>query len=62
MFFTQLYIQRQQKYLQVHKKTLNEKKFILIKKHLHMLDKAQNSKTFSNCQATYQKELILFAV
>ena len=24
-----------------------------------MLDKAQNRKTFSNCQATYQKELSL---
>ena len=29
------------------------------KKHLYMLDQAQNRKTFSNCQATYQKELCM---
>ena len=30
-----------------------------IKKHLYMLNYAQNRKIFSNCQATYQKELCL---
>ena len=51
--------------------TKNYKKFIkkrfmkktvyvfLIKKHLYLLDRAQNNKIFSNCQATYQKELCL---
>ena len=36
MFFTQLYIQWQYKYLHVHKKTLNEKKK---KKGLHLFNK-----------------------
>ena len=31
----------------------------LIKKHLYILGQAQNSKTFSNCLAAYQKELCL---
>ena len=30
------------------------------KKHLYMLDQAQNSEIFSICQATYQKKLCLF--
>ena len=41
-------------------KKKNKKKnlhFFLIKKHLYMLDQAQNGKTFSNYEATYQKEL-----
>ena len=31
----------------------------LIKKHFYMMDQAQNSTTFSNCQATYRKKLFL---
>ena len=47
MFFTLLY---------VHKKVYV---FLMKKKNFYMVDLAQNSKTFSNCQATYQKELCL---
>ena len=36
-----------------------KKKCLFNKKHLYTLDEAKNKKTFSNCQATYQKELCL---
>ena len=60
MFFTQLYIQLQYKYLHVHKKTLNEKKKCLRffnKKRPLYAELGLKQKTFSNWQATYQKEL-----
>ena len=61
MFFKQLSIQWQYKYLHVHKKTLKKKK--KKKKCLRLLNKktplyaglSTKLKTFSHCQATYQK-------
>ena len=64
MVFTQLYIQWQYKYLHLHKKTLNEKKKkkcprLFNKKTPLYVGLGPKQKTFSNCQATYQKELCL---
>ena len=62
MFFTQLYVQWQYKYVHVHKKTLNEKKclsFFNKKRALYAGLGSKKTKTFSNYQATYQKELCL---
>ena len=42
------------------KKVLRNVYTFLITKQLYMLDYAQNRKTFSNSQVTYQKELLLF--
>ena len=61
MFVTQFYIQWQYKYLHVHKKTLNEKKCLRFfnKKTPLYAGLGSKQKTFSNYQATYQKELCL---
>ena len=59
MFFTQLYIKWQYKYSHVRKKTLNEKKCLCLfnKNTPSYAGLGFKQKTFSNCQATYQKEL-----
>ena len=60
MFFTQLCVRWQYKYLHVHKEALNEKKkknvyAFLIKKHLYMLDKAQNKKHLATAKQLIRK-------
>ena len=61
MIFTQLYIQWQYKHSHVHKKKLNKKKCLSLfnKKTPLYTGLGSKQKTFSNCQATYQKELCL---
>ena len=62
MFFMQLYIQWQYKYLHDHKKMLNEKKncqYVFNKKNPLYAGIGSKQKTFSNYQTTYQKELCL---
>ena len=59
MFFTQLYIQSQYKYLHLLKKTLNEKKKkslrLFNKKHLYMLHKPQNKKHLATAKQLIRK-------
>ena len=60
-FFTVIYTVTIQTFKSSLKKRWMKKNIFAFnkKKHLDTLDWAQNSKSFSNCQATYQKELCL---